>query len=75
MDFVEWLETEKGFSRKGAIDVRSRTLRVKEMLQIKKITAKSIADLNELDEFQDLSASIKSQLRRACRLYLEYSSK
>lgn len=72
--FKEWLIQEKGFSKKGSNDVISRLKRVYSILSISEISKKSINSLENNSEFKTLSMSVRSQLRRAIKLYDEYSS-
>ena len=74
-NFSDWLEKEKGFSKKGAHDVTSRLKRVRLLLNDDRIPEDAIEKLKNVEEFKALSVSVRSQLRRADRLYLEYSAK
>lgn len=72
--FVSWLIEKKGLRKKSARDVISRIKRVKKFVNlIKKSTAeKIINDLNSDKRFCRLSVAVKSQMRRAVRLYFTY---
>ncbi len=72
MDFTNWLMEKKGFSRKASNDSLSRLKRVKGILCSEKITDSTLKDLENAAGFKSLSVSVKSQLRRAIRLYLEF---
>lgn len=72
--FHEWLCSVKGFSSKSARDVVSRVNRSKKYIS-------ESQDLNDEEllfrmgqnpEFKRLSRFVKSQLRRAIKLYREY---
>lgn len=75
MDFATWLEKEKGFSHKGSRDAESRIKRVKGLLKDSSITQETITELEKISDFTNLSISVKSQLRRSVKLYLEFSEK
>ena len=70
--FRVWLEKEKNFSTRGAQDVVSRVQRVQRMIKSDALSEKSIEVLNANEEFLNLSTFVRSQLRRAVRLYMEY---
>ena len=67
-----WLIEKKGYSKRSAQDVESRINRVKKILGVEKITEKTIKKLEENESFKELSVSIKSQMRVAIRIYLEF---
>lgn len=75
MDFLEWLEKEKGMSHKSSGDVVSRLKRVLLILGEKDISGIELNKLEEKAKFQALSITVKSQLRRAIKLYTEFKSK
>lgn len=75
MGFNEWLMQEKGFSLKVSHDIASRLKRVQKFLDTDKIHEGSLSGLEAISEFKDLSMSVKSQLRRAIRLYNEFQAK
>lgn len=72
--FVEWLTTNKGMGTRSAKDVVSRCGRVSRMLAIEEINEKAISSLIENSDFQNSSTFVKSQLKRAVSLYLEFST-
>lgn len=74
-EFKNWLETEKQLSQRSARDVCSRLRRSKDIAGISKVSSKSVSNLEDIDEFNDLSSSVKSQLKRSIKLYLEFSKK
>lgn len=75
MDFFEWLETEKGLSRKSSGDVISRLKRVQFILGEKDISDTEINRLEKEENFRILSRTVRSQLRRSVRLYTEFKNK
>ena len=75
MDYSEWLEKEKGLSHKVSHDVNSRLRRVCQILSSENIDDKTLALLEANANFRSLSMTVKSQLRRSVRLYIEYQAK
>ena len=73
--FLEWLLVEKKMSRRAAKDVVSRCKRICNMLNISAIEVSTIESLNLSEEFLEKSMFVKSQLRRACTLWVEYGGK
>ncbi len=74
-EFVNWLMTEKKLSNRSARDVLSRTKRIKRLLDIDIITNTTQKALEEEEAYHNYSASIKSQLKRAALLNLEFEEK
>ncbi|MDO4460188.1 MAG: hypothetical protein Q4C42_08995 [Clostridia bacterium] len=72
MCFSDWLKLEKGMTHKSAKDVVSRLNRVKNILEADDVSCVEIKKLEEKEMFQVLSMTVKSQLRRAIRLYSEF---
>ena len=70
--FYEWLLTEKKMSKRSAKDVLSRCKRVCNLLSIDEISEDSLTQLTLAVKFNDKSMFIKSQLKRAVSLWLEY---
>lgn len=71
--FLEWLTTEKNMGTRSAKDVLSRCGRVNRMLNIEEIEESTFSLLLESSDFQSSSMFVKSQLKRAVSLYLEFS--
>ena len=67
-----WLIEKRGYSPRSARDVECRINRVKKILGIDKITEKTINQLEENEVFNEMSVSVKSQMRVAVRIYLEF---
>lgn len=72
--FVYWLELEKGLSGRSASDTKSRLGRANAILEFEDpiVPELYLASLSRSGEFRELSQTVKSQLRRAARLYSEY---
>ena len=73
--FCAWLAEEKGYPPRRVKDTRSRLLRAEGMLHVADAqeTEVYIARLEATEAFSGLSASVKSQIRGALRLYGEFS--
>ena len=69
---LEWLTTEKELSIRSAKDVLSRCGRIYRMLEIDSIDNTTLEDLQNNEEFRASSMFIKSQLKRAATLCLEF---
>ncbi len=70
--FLEWLSSEKSMGARSAKDVVSRCSRVNRLLGIEELGVDAIDLLKENDEFQNSSTFIRSQLKRAVSLYVEF---
>ena len=70
--FLEWLSSEKSMSARSAKDVVSRCSRVNRLLGIEELGVDAIDLLKKNDEFQNSSTFIRSQLKRAVSLYVEF---
>lgn len=75
MDFENWLKQNKGFSHKGSHDIKSRVRRVQRILGKDTIELSVLELLPNCLEFKNLSTPVRSQLRRAVKLYCEYHHK
>jgi hypothetical protein len=73
VSFLEWLKNEKSMSVRSAKDVVSRCGRVIRMLGTEEINSDTGHLLVENKGFLSSSMFIKSQLKRAVSLYLEFS--
>lgn len=71
-NFSEWLRTQKGYSDRSISDVFSRLNRAHILLPNHEINQYLITDLEQLQEFNELTTAVKSQIRRAIRLKLAY---
>lgn len=73
IEFKTWLEKEKGFSSRSAKDVVSRLNRIGTIIKFpEKISLKVIDQLYKSNGFNSLGIQIKSQLKRAITLYVEF---
>lgn len=72
-DFKKWQEEYKQITHKVAMDNSSRVKRALDMLDTDNITQSCLANLEMNDRFKNLSPSVKSQIRKAVRLYIEFS--
>ena len=73
MEFTQWVIDHKEYSERAARDVQSRLKRVETFLNDKEISQTSIEQLNQIEDFQKLSMSVKSQLRRSIKLFNEFN--
>lgn len=70
--FSEWLRTEKGYSDRSISDVFSRLNRAHNLLPNHEFNNYLITDLEQLEEFNNLTVTVRSQIRKAIRLKLAY---
>ena len=70
--FLEWLSAEKSMGARSAKDVVSRCGRVSRLLGIEELGTDAIELLKENDDFQNSSTFIRSQLKRAVSLCVEF---
>lgn len=73
-EFSSWLKLNKGFTDAVVKDVASRLKRAQSLCDMnwKADSASNVFSLSQSDGFGDLSVSVKSQLRRAVKLYVEF---
>lgn len=71
-ELLEWLINAKNMSIRSAKDVISRCGRVCRMLNIDSIGSDTLEVLQSNSEFEESSMFIKSQLKRAVALYIEF---
>jgi hypothetical protein len=72
MEFIEWIIKEKGYSDRSARDVVSRVKRANKICGKESFTLK---ELEQNKEFENLSVSVKSQIRCAVRIRDNYQKK
>lgn len=74
ISFINWLITNKGLKERSAKDVYSRYNRALRFTEINPCSDREdvIYYLSKCDEFKTLSVSVKSQIKRAIRFYLEF---
>lgn len=71
--FENWLLSEKAYSERAAKDVVSRCKRSERILHCaKRIDAYYVFLLQQQEEYNKLSATVKSQIKRAINLQIEY---
>lgn len=70
--FRQWLQDEKNMSVRSAKDVVSRCKRINRMTEEEDIDEKTVSVLIEMEDYDNMSSFIKSQLKRAATLYLEF---
>lgn len=72
--FRSWLENDKNLNERSASDVTCRFKRVCSLIKLRPSSSKNkmMFELAENEEFQQMSPSIKSQLKRAITLHLEF---
>ena len=76
MDYVifkQWFQYKKNMSVRSATDVVSRCKRINRMIEEDDINDKTGSMLIEMKSYDNMSSYIKSQLKRAITLYLEFS--
>lgn len=71
-DFKKWLISKKNFGAKSATDSVSRLKRGQAILGNAEVNSKSVDEVKDREEFEKLSVSVKSQIRRAIKLYIEF---
>lgn len=71
--FIDWLITENKMSERSAKDVVSRSKRALAIVNQDMINGDTMELLISSSEFANCSMSIKSQLKRAVTLYMEFS--
>lgn len=74
MEFREWLIEDKQYSDRASRDVNSRLKRALYLSGENEISLETLAKIEYNIEFNGLSTSVKSQIRRAVKLYQEYLS-
>jgi DNA (cytosine-5)-methyltransferase 1 len=76
-DFREWLKTTKSLSKDSADDVVSRIKRAKSIMEIDLPIDIDTLLFHFIGEpaFKTLTTTVKSQLKRAIKLYKEFNPK
>lgn len=76
MPFRQWLVEKEGYSSRAAGDVVSRVKRANKLHPMSTIPVYYyLCDLDQVKEFDHLSVNVKSQIRRAVKLYSKYLGK
>lgn len=73
-NFSEWLRIKKGYSDRSISDVFSRLNRAHNFLPEHELNNYFITDLEQLGEFNDLTVTVRSQIRKAIKLKLSFLS-
>lgn len=73
--FKQWLQDEKNMSIRSATDVVSRCKRINKMTNTNRIDNKAVKILMAAETYADMSSFVKSQLKRAATLYMEFDKK
>ena len=74
-EFVEWLQIKKNLKERSSRDVKSHLLRADKIIDIDNTKLKEpdiVYFLSTSKNYEDLSPTTKSHLKRAVRLYQEY---
>ena len=73
IEFINWLQQEHHYTQLAAKDVISHLARCNRLLSFQNLTEKEyLESLEEKETFKKLTRSIRSQLKRAVKLYAEY---
>ncbi len=69
--YLGWLIQSVGLENRSARDVVSRTRRAADMIPLdsRNLTCDIIHELGKKEQFRELTATVRSQLRRAIKLY------
>ena len=70
--FNSWLCEQKNYKERSARDACCRLKRVYLILNKESVNKETVDELEKKKEFKELSISVRSQLRKSVRLYLEY---
>ena len=73
--FMDWLISVHNFSKRAASDTVSRVNRADKIYAISSVPdSLYLFNLQQSEEFNDLSVSVRSQIKRATILYTDYLS-
>lgn len=72
--FSTWLRNEKGYSDRSISDVFSRLRRSERILPDREINRYYLADLEANAEYQQLSTSVRSQIKKAINLHIAFTA-
>lgn len=72
--FDEWLRKNLGYTDRSARDTRSRVKRASKYIDLTKNVSKEelIFTMTQHPDFRKLTTSVKSQLKRSVKLYLQF---
>lgn len=72
-EFKEWLKANTDYSKNVIKDIACRVNRINKIIPFDSLNYKEYREeLEGSNEFKSLSSSVKSQCRRALKLYLEF---
>lgn len=71
--FSEWLRNEKNYTDRTISDVFSRIKRAAEILPTDVIDLHYIVDLEQREDYKILSSAVRSQIKKALKLKIEFS--
>ncbi|MDD6333787.1 MAG: hypothetical protein PUB04_04910 [Clostridia bacterium] len=71
VEFKTWLDEKTNYTKATKSNIVSRLKRADRIIPIV-VEDVYLFNLSNQPEFQDMSVSVKSQIRRAIRLYLEF---
>ncbi|MGN0495655.1 MAG: hypothetical protein ACI4GW_05455 [Lachnospiraceae bacterium] len=71
VEFKKWLDETTNYTKATKSNIVSRIKRADRIIPIV-VEDVYLFNLSNQPEFQDMSVSVKSQIRRAIRLYLEF---
>ncbi len=73
--FIEWLEETHGYAQRTAKDTVSRVRRANRILPAETLSSQSYFDqLIKAGEYQKLSSSTRSHIRKSVELFIEYQN-
>lgn len=70
--FKDWLSDNTNYTKNVVKDIVSRVKRADNILEIGKSERVYFFEIEECSSYQNLSPTIKSQLKKAIRLYYQY---
>lgn len=73
IQFIDWLQSNKGFTTRAAGDIVSRIIRANKIAPVKQDSVSDyISNLESIKPFESIKPAVQSQIKRAVRLYFEY---
>ena len=70
--FVQWLREKRQYSDRTISNVFSRIRRAQKFLPNREIDKYMVTDLESIPEYMELSSDIRSQIKKAIRLWLDF---
>lgn len=71
LEFKQWLIENTDYSKRVVSDLQSRLNRANRMLPVYN-NELYLFELERVEDFKQLSCTVRSQLRKAVRLYIDY---